>query len=350
MNTSIKVGTRCIGPNDPVFIVAEIGTNFSNLDEARRMIDAAAKTGCDAVKIQTFKADTLVRRGAIFTLEDGSIVSQHDFFRKRELSLQVHIELKKHIESAGMVFFSTPSHGEDVDLLESLGVALYKLGSDDLTNLPFIDQVARTGKPVILSTGISSLGEVEEAVHQFTATGNDQLVLLHCLVGYPAKRRELSLRVIETLHQAFGLPVGFSDHSPGILGAIVAVCLGACVIEKHFTLDRSAGGPDNEASLEPDEMEALIRNLREVQVVLGSAVKRIQPGEVKWRAAARKSLVAARSIKAGERINADMIAIKRPSDGLHPRHFWQILGRTARVDIAVDDYFRWDWLEDTPRE
>src|SRR2546425_6115250 len=151
MNQLIRVGSRCIGPGQPVFVIAEIGANFADVDEAQRLIDAAAKAGCDAVKLQTFRADTLVRRGAMFTFEDGSRVSQHEFFRARELSREVHLALKAHIETSGMAFFSTPSHREDVDLLESLGVELYKIGSDDLTNLPFIETVAKTGKPVILS-------------------------------------------------------------------------------------------------------------------------------------------------------------------------------------------------------
>jgi N,N'-diacetyllegionaminate synthase len=346
MNCHIKFGNRCIGPGQPVFVIAEIGANFSGLDEARRMIDAAAKAGCDAVKIQTFRADTLVRHGADFTFENGARVPQHEFFRARELSHRLHVELKQHAEATGLTFFSTPSHRTDVELLESIGVVLYKIGSDDLTNLPFIDMIARTGKPVILSTGMCSLGEVEEAVQQFRAAGNENLVLLHCLVGYPALRREANLRVIEALRQAFGVPVGFSDHTPGLLASILAASLGACVIEKHFTLDRSAGGPDNETSLEPAEMEELVRTLREVEIVLGSSLKRIQPGEKKWREAGRKSLVAARPIKAGERISAEMVAVKRPGDGLHPRHFWQILGRRARVDMATDECLRWELLDD----
>lgn len=346
MHNLIRLGDRCIGPGQPVFVIAEIGANFSDPGEAQRMINAAAKAGCDAVKIQTFRADTLVKRGATFTLEDGSIVPQHDFFRTREISHQAHRELKACAEGAGLVFFSTPSHNEDVELLESIGVSLYKIGSDDLTNLPFIETVARTGKPVILSTGMCSLGEVEEAVGQVRASGNENLVLLHCLVGYPARLREANLRVIETLQRAFKVPVGFSDHTPGLLASTLAAALGACVIEKHFTLDRSASGPDNETSLEPPEMGELVRVLREVPEVLGSPVKRIQPGEMKWREAARKSLVAAKPIKAGERISAGMITVKRPGDGLHPRHFRDVLDRTALVDIPQDECLRWEWLDD----
>lgn len=346
MNQLIQIGSRTIGRGHPAFIIAEIGANFSDVEEARHQIEAAANAGCDAVKLQTFRADTLVRRDAMFTFEDGSRVSQHDFFRARELSREVHLELKAHCEANGVAFFSTPSHREDMDLLESVGVQLYKIGSDDLTNLPFIETVAKTGKPVILSTGMCSLGEVEEAVSRFEATGNRDLVLLHCLVGYPAPRHEANLRVVETLRQAFQVPVGFSDHTPGTLAATLAVALGACVVEKHFTLDRSAGGPDNDTSLEPDEMAALVRDLRQVAATLGDGIKRIQPGEVKWREAARKSLVTARPIRMGERITPEMVAVKRPSDGLHPRHFWDVLGKAPCRDMAADECLRWDLLRD----
>lgn len=345
MNQVIHVGNRRIGIGEPAFVIAEIGANFGNLDEARRQVDAAAMAGCDAVKLQTFRADTLVRKGAVFTFEDGSKVSQHDFFKARELSREAHVELKAHCESKGMIFFSTPSHREDVDLLESLGVLLHKIGSDDLTNLPFIETVAKTGKPVILSTGMCSLGEVEEAVSKFAATGNRNLVLLHCLVGYPAPLERANLRVINSLQQAFRIPIGFSDHTPGTLAATLAVAQGACVIEKHFTLDRSAGGPDNDTSLEPGEMTALVRDLRQVSTILGDGIKKIQPGEVKWRQAARKSLVAARAIRSGETISADMVAVKRPSDGLHPRYFWDVLGMTAQRDVAADECLDWDVLK-----
>lgn len=350
MNQVIQLGNRSIGLGHSPFVIAEIGANFSGLEEGRRQIEAAAKAGCDAVKLQTFRADTLVRRGATFTFEDGSIVSQHDFFKARELSLEVHLDLKASCESHGMIFFSTPSHQNDLALLESIGVLLHKIGSDDLTNLPFIDAIARTGKPVILSTGMCSLGEVEEAVSAFQSTGNRNLILLHCLVGYPAPLDRANLRVIRTLRQAFDVPIGFSDHTPGTLAATLAVTLGACAVEKHFTLDRSAGGPDNDTSLEPDEMTALVRDLRQVSAILGDGRKQIQPGEVKWREAARKSLVASRPIRSGESISAEMIAIKRPSDGLHPRNFQDVVGKIARQDLAADQCLRWDLLKDATEQ
>ena len=348
LSTAVRIRDRIVGPGHPVFVVAEIGANFADLEEAKRQIDEAAAAGCDAVKIQTFRADTLVRSGAFFTFEDGSRASQHDFFRARELSGETHRSVQAYVEERGLVFFSTPSHQGDLDLLESLNVPIHKIGSDDLTNLPFIEAVARTRKPVILSTGMSTLGEVEEALARFVTTGNQNLILLHCLVGYPAPLHEANLRVVETLHRAFGVPVGFSDHTPGWLAAVVAVAHGACVVEKHLTLDRSAGGPDNETSLEPHEMADLVRNLRCVEAVLGDGVKRIEPCEEKWRAAGRKSLVAAKDIHAGEVVTFDMVTAKRPSDGLHPRHFHDMVGRVARVDIAADECFRWEWLDAAP--
>ena len=345
--TPVQIGRALIGPGQPVMVVAEIGANFASPVEGRAMITAAAAAGCDAVKVQTFRADTLVRAGAMFTFEDGSHASQHDFFRARELSADLHRNLKAHAEAHGLLFFSTPSHLDDLALLEELEVAVHKIGSDDLTNLPFIRRVAETGRPVILSTGMSTLEEIGDAVECVHVTGNARLVLLHCLVGYPAPAEDVHLRVIGTLAETFGVPVGFSDHTTGILASTLAVALGACLVEKHFTLDRSAGGPDNDTSLEPEEMAAMVRDIRAVPRMLGQAVKRVQPGEEKWRAAARKSLVAARHVRAGERITEAMIAIKRPADGLPPRHLPDVVGRTAVVDIPVDTALSWSMIQTT---
>jgi N,N'-diacetyllegionaminate synthase len=342
---SILVGNRSIGgENDEVFVIAEIGVNFDSVETAIKMVDAAAKVGADSVKIQTFRADTLAMKGATFTFEDGSRVSQYEFWKAHEASPATHRILKGEVERRGMIFFSTPSHYEDADLLEDLGVELYKVGSDDLTNYPFLEYIAKKGKPMIVSTGMCELGEIEEAVRRILATGNDQLILLHCLVGYPAPRRHANINVIRTLQQAFGLPIGFSDHTPGNLAAILAASLGAVAVEKHFTIDKSAGGPDNDTSALPDEMVSLIADLRDVRHVLGSGVKRIQPGEMKWREAGRKSLVAARSIEAGEIITRDMIEIKRPSSGLHPRYFEIVVGRHAATRIDGGELITWDRL------
>ena len=283
-------------------------------------------------------------KNAFFTFEDGSRVSQYEFWKAHEASEETHRILKTETEKLGMIFFSTPSHPQDVELLERIGVPLYKTGSDDLTNYPFLEYIAKKGKPMIVSTGMCTMAEIEEAVKTIQATGNDQLILLHCLVGYPAPRRDANINVIRTLQQAFDIPIGFSDHTRGNLASILAVSLGAVAIEKHFTLDKSPGGPDNDTSVEPDEMKSLLEDLRDVHAVLGHGTKRIQPGEMKWREAGRKSLVAARPIQRGETITRDMIEIKRPSSGLHPRYFDVVVGRKAADAIPEGDLITWDRL------
>jgi sialic acid synthase SpsE len=341
---TIEVAGRRIGPGEPVFVIAEIGVNFDSIETAVKMVAAAGDLGCDAVKIQTFRAETLSMKDAYFTFEDGSRVSQYEFWKAHEASEETHRILKEETERRGMIFFSTPSHPQDVELLEKFDVPLYKVGSDDLTNYPFLDYVARKGKPMIVSTGMCTMGEIEEAVRTVFATGNDQLILLHCLTGYPAPRHYANIKVIRSLQQAFDVPVGFSDHTRGNLAAILAVSLGAVAIEKHFTLDKSPGGPDNDTSVEPHEMASLLEDLRDVHKVLGDGVKRIQPGEVKWREAGRKSLVAARPINRGEVITRQMIEIKRPSSGLHPRYFEVVVGRRAAADIPEGELITWDRL------
>lgn len=308
------------------------------------MVRASQEAGADAVKIQTYRAATLTRPNAMMEFEDGGKVSQFEFFRKHEVSEHAHRELKRHAEDLGLLFFSTPSHPTDVDLLEKLGVPAYKVGSDDLTNPPLLDCVARTNKPVVLSTGMCTLGEIEEAVNTICRAGNDQVVLLHCLVGYPARLEDANIRVISTLQQAFGFPVGFSDHTSGSFAATLAVALGAVMVEKHLTVDRSRGGPDDLVACEPKELASFVEDLRRVFVVLGDGRKRIMPGEEKWREAGRKSIVAARTIQPGELITREMVDIRRPATGLHPRYLGLVVGRRAAQVINEGELITLDCL------
>lgn len=337
----IRIGNKWIGEGKPCFIVAEIGACFPDLDTAKALIRRAAQAGADAVKAQTFRADTLTLDDAYFTLEDGSRLSQYDYFKKYELSVEAHQALDAAAKEHGLLFFSTPSHQDDVELLESLKVPAYKIGSDDLTNLPLLDYVARKGKPLILSTGMSSVGEVEEAVTTVQRAGNNQMVLLHCVVSYPAQLDEANLRTIVTLQQVFGLPVGFSDHIRGHTPDIVAVTLGASMIEKHFVLDRSPGGPDYDVACTPDEFAAMVQAVREAERALGDGVKTVQPGEQKWRAAARKSVVASRDIPEGAVLTHEDLAIVRPSGGLPPALKDLIIGRVSKVGIRKGTKLDW---------
>ena len=331
MSGVIELEGRAIGPGAPVFVIAEVGTNFGSIDEARVLFKAAAAAGADAVKLQTYRAETVAMPGAMFTLEDGSQISQYDYFKEHEVSREAHVELRDYANELGLVFFSTPGFYDDVEMLEELGVSLYKTGSDDLTNFPFLEYLAQRGKPLIVSTGMCSLAEVERAVNTIRGAGNENLILLHCVVGYPAPIDQANLRVIETLRTAFGVQVGLSDHFRGDLAAVLGVGLGITVVEKHLTLDRTAGGPDNDVACEPGEFKDYVEAIRMASAALGHSKKRLMPTEEKWRKAARKSIVTACKIPAGTEITRSMLVIKRPSTGLHPQDLDLVLGKRVRV-------------------
>ena len=324
-----------IGTAEPVFVIAEVGTNFNSIDEARALFEAAAGAGADAVKLQTYRAETVAMPGAVFTLEDGTQISQYEYFKEHEVSAEAHVELRDYASELGLVFFSTPGYYDDVPILEDLGVPLYKTGSDDLTNYPFLQYLAGLGKPMIVSTGMCSLAEVERAVATILRTGNENLVLLHCVVGYPAPIEQANLRVVETLRSAFGVQVGFSDHFLGEVAAVLGVAMGITVVEKHLTLNRAAGGPDNDVACEPNEFKRYVAAIRTASAALGRSEKQLLPTEEKWRQAARKSIVSACDIPEGAMLDASMLTIKRPSDGLHPQELDLLIGRKVRKAITA---------------
>ncbi|MBA7678936.1 N,N'-diacetyllegionaminic acid synthase [subsurface metagenome] len=346
MPQPIQLSTCRIGTAEPPFIVAEVGSNFGNYEQSVKLIDLALKAGASAVKFQTYKAETIAHPDAMFTLEDGSQISQYEFFKRYELPESLHYELKAYCDQKGIIFFSTPSHYTDVDFLEKVGIEIYKTGSDDLTNTPFLKYVAATGKPMLVSTGMCTLSEIGEAVEAIFSTGNRNLVLLHCVVGYPAHEDEANIRVIKTLQKAFDVFVGFSDHFQSLVPAVLAASLGATVFEKHITLDRSVGGSDNDVAVELDVFTEYVCQVRSVSSVLGKTFKEITPGEQKWRKAARKSLVAIRDIKKGDTFDRNNLDILRPSGGIHPRYFGLFLGAKARRDIKAHELLQWSDIHD----
>ena len=334
----IRIGNRAVGFGEPVFIIAEAGVNHNgDVELAKRLINVAAEAGADAVKLQTFKAERVVSATAPkaeYQLQTTDAVeSQLDMLRRLELSLEAHRELQAYCQERGVLFMSTPFDEESADLLDELGVPVFKVGSGEITNWPFLEYVARKGKPIILSTGMSYLSEVDEAVRVIRDAGCDQLVLLHCVSNYPADPADANLRAMQTLAAAFGVPVGYSDHTLGIEVAIAAVALGACVIEKHFTLDRSLPGPDHRASLEPDELKSLVRGIRTVEAALGHGCKKPAASEANTAAVARRSLVAVQDIPAGTTLTEELIATKRPGTGLPPAMRPYLVGRTVRVSV-----------------
>lgn len=330
---------------DRCYIIAEIGGNFTTLEEAVRLIDEAAACGVDAVKLQTYRAQTVASSAAIFDMENTGVTSQVELFRKYEIGQDLHHKVFAYAQSKGLDWFSTPSHPEDVDLLEACGVGAHKIGSDDAVNLPFLRYVARTGKPVMLSTGMCTLEEVRESVDAILGEGNDKLILLHAVTSYPTHPENVNLRAMQTLAQAFPrLDVGYSDHTVSPVACLAAVAMGARVIERHFTYDKNADGPDHRLSADPAEMHWLVQAIRSFEIMQGNGIKRPADSERVTRLNNRKSIVAARPIAAGQPLCRDDLAVKRPGTGIGPKHFEQLLGRRLRQDAAEDAVLTWDDL------
>jgi len=334
----IKINNYVIGNGCPCFIIAEAGVNHNgNINMALKLIDEASKACVDAVKFQSFKAANLVTsyaQKAIYQITNtNNDETQFEMLKKLELSFEDHQIIKDYCAEKGIIFISSPFDEQSADLLLDLDVLLFKIPSGEITNFPFIEHVAKMGKPVILSTGMSLLGEVEEAVNAIKAF-NKNLILLHCTSNYPAKPSEANLLAMKTMRYAFNLPVGYSDHTPGNEVALAAVSLGACVIEKHFTLDKSLPGPDHKASLEPHELKNLIRGIRIVESAIGNGIKRPFESEKNTASVARKSLVANCDIIKGEILVEKMIARKRPGTGLKPDMLKYIINKKAKRNIT----------------
>lgn len=340
----ICLGNRTVGEKHPVFIVAELGYNFNSLEEALRSVDAAAETGVDAIKVQTFRAETITTRDVDFPAEAGA-VNQYEEFKRYEISEEFHESIFARVRELGLVPFSTPSYIDDVELLERVGVDCYKIGSDDLTNLPFLDYVARKGKPIIFSSGMATLTEVDKAIRTFQDAGNRQLVLLHCVSNYPIQDYStVNLRVIETYRKSFPVLIGYSDHTTSLTAAVGATAFGAVIIERHFALDKNLEVPDAFFSADPPEMTALVQVIREMESMLGDGFKRPALTEIRMRTDTRKSLVANRGIPKGKPISAEDVIIKRPGTGIQPYNYEIVMGRLAKRDIQVDEVITWDMV------
>jgi N,N'-diacetyllegionaminate synthase len=325
-------------------IIAEAGVNHNgDMKLAERLIDVAAESGADCVKFQTFSADRLVtaaaRKAEYQAQSTDSGESQHEMLRRLELTRAMHERLIAHCESRGIRFFSTAFDTHSADMLVELGVDSFKIPSGEITNLPYLRHVGRHGKPVILSTGMSRLGEIEAALEILTQAGTarELITVLHCNTEYPPPMRDVNLRAMCAIRDAFGVRVGYSDHTPGIEIAIAAVALGAVVIEKHFTIDKTLPGPDHKASLEPHELKAMVSSIRNIELALGDGIKRPSSSELKNIGVARKSIVAARRIECGEPFTVENLATKRPGTGLSPMLWDQLLGKMALRAYERDD-------------
>ena len=324
-------------------IIAEAGVNHNgSLKTALQMVDAAALAGADFVKFQTFKTDSLVTasvKTAEYQKANCNADTQRDMLRKLELPYSDFRILADHCREKGIGFLSTPIDKESIDFLSTLGMKYMKVPSGEITNLPYLRNIASTHTPVIISTGMSTLADVENALQVFYDAGysRSDITLLHCTTQYPTPFSDVNLRAMLTLREAFGIATGYSDHTRGIEIPIAATALGATVIEKHFTLDTSMPGPDHAASLNPDELEEMVRRISHVSMALGSAVKRVTPSERKNMEAARKSIVAATDIKEGEFFTEDNLTVKRPGTGISPMRWDEIIGKASTRFYKADD-------------
>lgn len=346
-----------------VFVIAEAGVNHNgNLAMALQLIDAARAAGADAVKFQTFRAEdvtTPTARTADYQRVNTGASSQFDMIKALELDDGQHRELASHARQAGIEFFSTPFSLQAVDLLVSLGVRRIKLPSGEITNKPLLQKAAATRLPLLLSSGMATLDEVRTAVGWITHRWNEvgapdaahgalagpPLVLLHCTSAYPAPADALNLRAIGTMAVAFGLPLGYSDHSEGAEAAVAAVALGAVVIEKHLTLDRGLPGPDHRASADPGQFASLVKSIRQVEAMLGDGIKRPHPVEADTRDVARRSVVITRALAAGHVLTQDDLALRRPGTGIAPDQWEALPGRRLSCDVAAHTCLAWTMLE-----
>ena len=327
-----------------VLIIAEAGVNHNgSLEAAKQLVVAASEAGANMIKFQTFSADRLVIKSAnkaeYQNQTTDDLESQHEMIRKLELSLEMHKDLLLFCKQCNIEFFSTGFDIQSIDLLINLGLKQFKIPSGEITNLPYLRHIGKFGKPVILSTGMAILGEIEAAldVLETSGTSRNLVTVLHCNTEYPTPMEDVNLRAMLSIRDALGVDVGYSDHTLGIEVPVAAVALGATVIEKHFTLDRTLPGPDHRASLEPYELKAMVRAIRNIELALGDGIKRPSASETKNRPIARKSLVAATDIRSGERFTETNLAVKRPGSGISPMRWDEILARTANRDFEADE-------------
>ncbi len=346
---AVDIAGRKVGSGFPCFIIAEAGVNHNgSLETALALVDVAAAAAADAVKFQTFQAEKLVSPlapKAAYQSKATGPASQLEMLKHLELPPAAFGKLLAHCAQRGILFLSTPFDEGSADLLASLAVPAFKTPSGELTNSPFLEHVARKGKPMIVSTGMATLGEVEAAVRAIESAGQHEYVLLHCVSTYPAPPSDTNLRAMQTLEAAFGAPVGYSDHTLGIEVSLAAVALGACVLEKHFTLDRQLAGPDHRSSLEPAELRQFVASVRVVESALGHGRKEPAPSEADAAAASRRSLVAACDIPEQAVLSEEMIAARRPGTGLPPSMRPFLRGRRARKAIAAGTILTLEMIE-----
>ena len=327
---------------EKVYIIAEAGDNHNgDFNTALKLVDVAKRAGADCVKFQTFVTEEIISKYAEMAeyqkKNTGKEESQFEMVKRLELSFDEFRKIKEYCDRVGIQFLSTPFDLKSVDFLNELGVPFFKIPSGEITNYPYLIKIAHTGKPVVMSTGMCEPDEILAAINVLENNGGGEITLLHCNTEYPTPLKDVNLYAMRTMKKMFGKKVGYSDHTKGIEVPVAAVALGACVIEKHFTLDKNMPGPDHKASLEPDELGRMVKNIRNIEIALGDGVKHVSESERKNIAIARKSIVARRNIQEGETLTEDNLAVKRPGTGINPMQWMEVLGTRAVSDFKEDE-------------
>ena len=327
---------------EKVYIIAEAGDNHNgDFNTALKLVDVAKRAGADCVKFQTFVTEEIISKYAEMAeyqkKNTGKEESQFEMVKRLELSFDEFRKIKEYCDRVGIQFLSTPFDLKSVDFLNELGVPFFKIPSGEITNYPYLIKIAHTGKPVVMSTGMCEPDEILAAINVLENNGGGEITLLHCNTEYPTPLKDVNLYAMRTMKKKFRKKVGYSDHTKGIEVPVAAVALGACVIEKHFTLDKNMPGPDHKASLEPDELGRMVKNIRNIEIALGDGVKHVSESERKNIAIARKSIVARRNIQEGEILTEDNLAVKRPGTGINPMQWMEVLGTRAVRDFKEDE-------------
>jgi len=346
----IEIGGRRIGEGEPVFVVAELSANhLQDLDLALKTIEAIKESGADAVKLQTYTPDTITLnvKNEHFMIKEGTLWDGqylYDLYKKAYTPWEWHEKLFNFARELGLVCFSSPFDKTAVDFLEGLGTPAYKVASFEIVDIPLIEYIASKGKPVIISTGIATLSDIEEAINACKRVGNEQIILLKCVSEYPTPYEDANLRTIPNMRETFGVLVGLSDHTLGIAVPIASVALGAVMVEKHFILDRNLGGPDSAFSLEPEEFKAMVSAIRQVEKALGKVSYELTERQKAMKKFSR-SLFVAKDMKAGEVFTEENVRSVRPGVGLHPKYLRNILGKRAKFDIKAGTPLSWELVE-----
>lgn len=346
-NNSIPINNKRIGAGFPCYIIAEAGSNHNrDINIAMKLIDAAKNARADAVKFQIFSADTIVTKADIplTRIDFAGEKSTHELFKKIELPREWLSDLNAYAGENGITFLCTPFDEKAVDEMEKINAAAYKIASFEINHFPLLRYVASTKKPVLLSTGMATIGEIEEALDVLYDTGCENIALFHCGIGYPMNPSEVNLMAMNTMSAVFNHPVGYSDHTMGLTVPIAAVARGACCIEKHMTLDRGLKGPDHPFAMEPDELQEMVESIRMVEAALGTRLKGPTESEKEYKERGRRSLYAGVDIEKGRKIEAEMLCVLRPNAGLHPRYIEIVSGRYAARDIKKYEPITWDCI------